>query len=210
MMKKNILLIEEYLDELIPDPKCELVYNKDYELVIAVMLSAQTTDKGVNKVTKILFKKYDSLEKLRDAPLDDLKQIIKPIGNFNKKALNIKEISKALLDNFQGVVPRTHEELETLPGVGRKTANVVLGELFQIPSLAVDTHVIRVSNRLSLVNTNDPILIEEKLKKSFQKESWTKIHKQLVLFGRYNCKAIKPKCLNCKLKSICKYDKKVN
>lgn len=210
MMKKNILLIEEYLDELIPDPKCELVYNKDYELVIAVMLSAQTTDKGVNKVTKILFKKYDSLEKLRDAPLDDLKQIVKPIGNFNKKALNIKEISKALLDNFQGVVPRTHEELETLPGVGRKTANVVLGELFQIPSLAVDTHVIRVSNRLSLVNTNDPILIEEKLKKSFQKESWTKIHKQLVLFGRYNCKAIKPKCLNCKLKSICKYDKKVN
>ena len=196
MMKKNILLIEEYLDELIPNPKCELVYNKDYELVIAVMLSAQTTDKGVNKVTKILFKKYDSLEKLRDAPLDDLKQIIKPIGNFNRKALNIKGISKALLDNFQGVVPRTHEELETLPGVGRKTANVVLGELFQIPSLAVDTHVIRVSNRLSLVNTNDPILIEEKLKKSFQKQSWTKIHKQLVLFGRYNCRAIKPKCLN--------------
>ena len=210
MMKKNILLIEEYLDELIPNPKCELVYNKDYELVIAVMLSAQTTDKGVNKVTKILFKKYDSLEKLRDAPLDDLKQIIKPIGNFNKKALNIKGISKALLDNFQGVVPRTHEELETLQGVGRKTANVVLGELFQIPSLAVDTHVIRVSNRLSLVNTNDPVLIEEQLKKYFQKENWTKIHKQLVLFGRYNCKAIKPECLNCKLKSICKYDKKVN
>ena len=210
MMKKNILLIEEYLDELIPNPKCELVYNKDYELVIAVMLSAQTTDKGVNKVTKILFKKYDSLEKLRDAPLDDLKQIIKPIGNFNKKALNIKGISKALLDNFQGVVPRTHEELETLPGVGRKTANVVLGELFQIPSLAVDTHVIRVSNRLSLVNTNDPVLIEEQLKKYFQKENWTKIHKQLVLFGRCNCKAIKPECLNCKLKSICKYDKKVN
>ena len=208
MMKKNILLIEEYLDELIPDPKCELVYNKDYELVIAVMLSAQTTDKGVNKVTKILFKKYDSLEKLRDAPLDDLKQIIKPIGNFNKKALNIKGISKALLDNFQGVVPRTHEELETLPGVGRKTANVVLGELFQIPSLAVDTHVKRVSLRLDLTKSEDVDTIEKDLKRIFKKENWIKLHHQFIHFGRYYCKAINPSCKNCKLTKICKYNAK--
>ena len=152
MMKTNILKIEEYLDKLFPSPKCELNYKKDYELLIAVMLSAQTTDKGVNKVTSILFSKYDTLEKLSKAPLDDIKQIIKPIGNYNKKALNVKEISKALIENFNSEVPKTHQELESMSGVGRKTANVVLGELFDIPSLAVDTHVMRVANRLKLVS----------------------------------------------------------
>lgn len=203
MMKKNILLIEKYLDYLHENPKCELEYNKDYELLIAVMLSAQTTDKGVNKVTKVLFKKYQSLESLRDANIEDIKEIIKPIGNFNKKALNVKEIANALITNFKGIVPRTHEELESMMGVGRKTANVVLGELFDIPSFPVDTHVIRVSNRLNLVNSKDPVVIEEKLKKTFKKEKWNKLHKQLVLFGRYHCKAIKPECEYCKLKDIC-------
>ena len=204
MMKKNILLIESYLDELFKNPKCELEYSKDYELLIAVMLSAQTTDKGVNKVTKILFSKYDTLEKLSSANIEDIKIIIKPIGNYNKKSLNVIEISKSLLNNFNGVVPRTHVELESMSGVGRKTANVVLGELFDIPSFAVDTHVIRVSNRLGLVKSKDPILIENKLKKIFLKENWNKLHKQLVLFGRYHCKAIKPNCSNCKLNCICK------
>lgn len=204
MMKKNTLQIKRYLDELFENPKCELEYNKDYELLIAVMLSAQTTDKGVNKVTKILFSKYDSLEKLRDANLDDLKDIIRPIGNYNKKANCIKEIAKCLLENFNGIVPHTHEELETLSGVGRKTANVVLGELFNIPSFAVDTHIIRVSNRLNLVKSDSPLEIEDKLKKIFPKDEWTKLHKQLVLFGRYYCKAKNPECLNCKLKNICK------
>ena len=204
MMKKNILLIENYLDKLFPNPKCELNYSKDYELLLAVMMSAQTTDKGVNKVNKILFTKYDSLEKLANANEDDIKEIIKPIGNYNKKAKNIISISKILLKQYYGVVPKTHKELEMLPGVGRKTANVVLGELFSIPSFPVDTHIIRVSNRLKLTNTNNPLLIEEDLKKIFLKDNWIKLHKQLVLFGRYHCKAMKPNCCTCQLKEVCK------
>ena len=205
MMKKNILQIKAYLDELFPNPKCELNYSKDYELLTAVMLSAQTTDKGVNKVTHVLFSKYDSLEKLAQANIEDLKEIIKPIGNYNKKANNIQKIALALMKDFKGVVPSNHSMLESMSGVGRKTANVVLGELFNIPSLAVDTHVIRVANRLQLVNSLDPIVIEDKLKKIFLKKDWINIHKQLVLFGRYHCKAKSPNCLNCKIKSICQY-----
>ena len=136
--------------------------------------------------------------------LDDIKNIIRTIGNYNKKALNIKNISESLIKDFNKVVPKTHKELESMSGVGRKTANVVLGELFDIPSFAVDTHVIRVSNRLGLVKSDNPVIIEEKLKKLFKKERWNKLHKQLVLFGRYHCKAIKPECMNCKLKDICK------
>ena len=207
MMKTNILLIENYLDELFKNPKCELNYHKDYELLIAVMLSAQTTDKGVNKVTNILFNKYNSLEKLANANIEDIKNIIKPIGNYNKKSYNIINIANDLINKFNGIVPKTHKELETLSGVGRKTANVVLGEIYNIPSFAVDTHIIRVSNRLNLVKSKDPLIIENKLKKVFKKENWIKLHKQLVLFGRYNCKAIKPNCNNCKLKDICKYNK---
>lgn len=203
MMKKNTLLIESYLDELFKDPKCELEYSKDYELLIAVMLSAQTTDKGVNKVTKVLFNKYPNLESLKNANLNDLKEIIRPIGSFNKKSLNIILIANSLLENFNGVVPRTHADLESMMGIGRKTANVVLGELFDIPAFPVDTHVIRVSNRLNLVDSKDPKIIEDKLKKTFKKEKWNKLHKQLVLFGRYHCKALNPECNNCKLKDIC-------
>ncbi len=210
MMKKNILKIEEYLDELFENPKCELNYCKDYELLIAVMLSAQTTDKGVNKVTEILFKKYDTLEKLSQAKIEDIKEIIKPIGNYNKKSENVLAIANSLVKDFAGNVPKSHIELESMKGVGRKTANVVLGELFDIPSLAVDTHVMRVANRLNLVKSKDPIVIEEKLKTLFPKEHWNKLHKQLVLFGRYKCKAIKPICEDCKFQDFCckEYEKK--
>ena len=201
-MKKNIWLISNYLDELIK-PRCELNYQKDYELVIAVMLSAQTTDKGVNKVTNILFNKYQDLNSLSQANLEELKEIIKPIGNYNKKSNNIINISKILLEKYQGIVPKTHAKLEILPGIGRKSANVILSEIYHIPTFAVDTHVIRVSNRLNLVKTKDPIKIEEKLKKIFPKKDWIKRHQQLVLFGRYYCKALKPDCKNCKLKEIC-------
>ena len=204
MMKMNILQIESYLDELFKNPKCELEYNKDYELVIAVMLSAQTTDKGVNKVTSILFNKYDTLEKLASIDIDLLKEIIRPIGNYNKKANNVIGIAKMLLSDFDGIIPNTLEELEKLPGVGRKSANVILGEIFNIPAFPVDTHIIRVTNRLNLVKTKDPLEIENKLKKLFIKNEWVKRHKQLVLFGRYHCKAKIPNCLNCKLKDICK------
>lgn len=203
MMKKNILLINNYLDELIPNPICELNYQKDYELVIAVMLSAQTTDKGVNKVTSILFKKYNSLEKLAGSNIEDIKEIIKPIGNYNKKANNIIEISKILINKYKKQVPKTYEELEILPGIGRKSANVIRSEIYKIPSFAVDTHVIRVTNRLGLVKTKDPVIIEKELEKIFKKRDWIRKHQQLVLFGRYYCKAKNPDCQNCKLLNIC-------
>ena len=203
MMKKNILLINNYLDELIPNPICELNYQKDYELVIAVMLSAQTTDKGVNKVTSILFQKYNSLEKLAGSNIEDIKEIIKPIGNYNKKANNIIEISKILINKYNKQVPKTYEELEILPGIGRKSANVIRSEIYKIPSFAVDTHVIRVTNRLGLVKTKDPVIIEKELEKIFKKSDWIRKHQQLVLFGRYYCKAKNPDCQNCKLLNIC-------
>ena len=203
MMKKNILLINNYLDELIPNPICELNYQKDYELVIAVMLSAQTTDKGVNKVTSILFQKYNSLEKLAGSNIEDIKAIIKPIGNYNKKANNIIEISKILINKYNKQVPKTYEELEVLPGIGRKSANVIRSEIYKIPSFAVDTHVIRVTNRLGLVKTKDPVIIEKELEKIFKKSDWIKKHQQLVLFGRYYCKAKNTDCKNCKLMNIC-------
>lgn len=200
--------IINYLDELFPNPKCELNYNKDYELLMAVMLSAQTTDKKVNMVTDILFKKYDSLEKLSNADINDIINIIKPIGTFNKKARNIISISKSLLKDKDGIVPNDREYLENLSGVGRKTTNVVLANLFDVPCIAVDTHVSRVSKRLGLAKKNDSVLeIEKKLSKKFSKENLSRLHHQLVLFGRYYCKAQSPICENCKLKNICKKKK---
>ena len=195
----------EYLDELFPNPKCELNYEKDYELLIAVMLSAQTTDKRVNMVTDILFKKYDNLEKLSNADIDDIKNIIKPIGTFNKKAQNIINISKRLLSEKNGIVPNDRTYLESLDGVGRKTTNVVLSNLYNVPCIAVDTHVSRVSKRLGIAKKNDNVLmIEKKLNRKFPKDKLNRLHHQLVLFGRYHCKAQKPNCDNCKLKDICK------
>ena len=197
--------ILEVLDELFPNPKCELEFNKDYELLIAVVLSAQTTDKRVNEVTKILFEKYKTLEELNEADIDDISKIIKPIGTFNKKSKFIKQICKILLEKYDGVVPKSHKELEIIAGVGHKTANVVLGVLYNIPTFAVDTHVSRVSKRLKLVKSNDDVVkVEEKLKNKLSKEKWIKTHHQMVLFGRYYCKAKNPSCENCKLKDICK------
>ena len=197
--------IISYLDELFPNPKCELNYTKDYELLIAVMLSAQTTDKKVNKVTDILFKKYDTLEKLSNADINDIIDIIRPIGTFNKKAVNIISISKDLLENKNGKVPNDRTYLESLSGVGRKTTNVVLANLYNEPCIAVDTHVSRVSIRLGLANPNDDVLtIEKKLNKLINESDRGRLHHQLVLFGRYYCKAINPLCENCKLKNMCK------
>lgn len=195
--------IEEYLDEIIPNPKCELNYNKDYELLIATMLSAQTTDKKVNQVTEILFKKYKTLEELSQANIEDIKQIIKPIGTYNKKAKNIIEIADKLKElNY---VPNDREYLEKLPGVGRKTTNVVLSNIYNIPCIAVDTHVERVSKRLGLAPKNaDVRRVEDLLTKKFKKEKLNRLHHQLVLFGRYYCKSQNPQCENCKLKDICK------
>ena len=200
--------ILDYLDQIIPNPKCELNYSKDYELLIAVVLSAQTTDKRVNEVTTILFDKYTTLNDLCNADIEDIKRIIKPIGTFNKKALFVKEIARTLLTDYNGVVPKTHSELERIPGVGRKSANVVLGVIYNIPSFAVDTHVERVSKRLGIAKTNDNVLtVEKKLMKAIPEEKWIRTHHQLVLFGRYYCKAMKPECSTCQLREICKKDK---
>ena len=154
--------ITDYLDELFPNPRCELNYNKDYELLLAVMMSAQTTDKRVNMVTDILFKKYDSLEKLSSADINDIIKIIKPIGTFNKKASNIISISKSLLKDKNGIVPNDRLYLESLSGVGRKTTNVVLSNLYNVPCIAVDTHVSRVSKRLGIAKEKDDVLVIER------------------------------------------------
>lgn len=203
--------IEEYLDYLFPEPKCELNYNTDYELLIAIMLSAQSTDKRVNSVTPIIFNKYNTLEALKDASLSDLEGIIRPVGSFRKKAFYTKEIARILVDDYNGVVPTDREKLECFPGVGRKTVNVFLSEFYNYPAIAVDTHVERVSKRLKLATLKDDVLkIEKKLMKKFDKSLWSKRHLQLVLFGRYHCKAIKPECESCKLKDICREYKKRN
>ncbi len=201
----------EYLEQLIPNPVCELNYTKDYELLIAVMLSAQTTDKRVNMVTEQLFSKYNSLELLSNADINDIISIIRPIGTFNKKAKNIILIAKSILDDCNGVVPNDRDYLESLPGVGRKTTNVVLANLYEESCIAVDTHVSRVSKRLNLAKESDDVLVvEKKLNKLFNKKELGRLHHQLVLFGRYRCKAIKPECNLCRLSDICKYKKRNN
>lgn len=206
MTGSTINKIENYLDEIIPNPKCELNYNKDYELLIATMLSAQTTDKKVNQVTEILFKKYKTLEELSKADIEDIKRIIKPIGTYNKKAKNVIEIADKLKEiNY---VPNDREYLEKLPGVGRKTTNVVLSNIYNTPCIAVDTHVERVSKRLGIVpNKADVRKVEEILTKKIENEKLCRMHHQLVLFGRYYCKSQNPQCENCKLINICKYKK---
>ena len=203
--KEKVQSIISFLDEIFPSVGCELFYNKDYELVIAVMLSAQTTDKSVNKVTNILFNKYNSLDALENAPLNDIEEIIKSIGLYQNKAKNLKAIVHSLIHDFNYKVPTSKEELMTLPGVGNKTAGVIRAEIFKIPELPVDTHVARIAKRLGLVKDSDePIEIEKKLKKLFPKERWIKTHHQLIHFGRYFCKAKGPNCRECKLINICK------
>ena len=200
--------IYSFLDEVIPNPRCELNYNYDYELLLAVMMSAQTTDVRVNEVNSILFSKYPTLKDLSKANIDDIKKIIKPIGTHHKKASNIIEISKRLLIEKDGIVPNDRLYLESLPGVGRKTANVVLSNLFNEPCIAVDTHIARVSKRLGLAQEEDDVLtIEKKLTKKLEKDSLNKMHHQLLLFGRYYCTARSPKCDECKLHDFCKYYK---
>ena len=204
-MNKDLIINE--LDKLFPDARCELNYSKDYELVIAVMLSAQTTDKRVNIVTKPLFKKYDTLEKLNSLSIKEIEEYIKSLGFYKIKAYNLKGIVSELYK--LGYVPNDRSYLESLPGVGRKTASVVLAQLFDTPSFAVDTHVYRVSKRLGITKEKDDVLKTEiKLKKYFDKKDWNRLNSELVLFGRYNCKSINPSCNNCNLNKICKFKKK--
>ena len=206
MMKTNIVHLLDYLDELFPHASCELFYTRDYELVIAVMLSAQTTDKSVNAVTTVLFNKYKSLDELNAASLEDIEEILKPIGLYKNKAKNLKGIVKDLIVKFNYVVPSDKDLLQTLPGVGNKTAGVIRAEIFKIPDLPVDTHILRISKRLNLAKKDDePIDVERKLKKIIPEERWIKSHHQLIHFGRYFCTARSPKCAECKIKDSCNY-----
>lgn len=212
MKKENrVKLFEDYLDELFPNPRCELEYNKDYELLIAVVLSAQTTDKRVNQVTRVLFERYPSLEALVTARLDDVADILRPIGTFRKKAVFAQKIAEALLENYHGHVPNDPSSLQKLPGVGRKTSNVVLSNLYDYPAIAVDTHVERVSKRLRFCRQSDDVsVVEAKLQKVYAKKNWARRHHQMVLFGRYHCKAVKPECDGCKMRGICPYYQKLS
>ncbi|MFV0275221.1 MAG: endonuclease III domain-containing protein [Bacilli bacterium] len=201
MNKKNSIL--EYLKECFPNPTCELNYTCDYELLISIMLSAQTTDKKVNIVTKELFKKYDSIEKLATANKKDIIEIIKSIGFANKKSNFVIEIAK-IINN--GADLKKREVLESMPGVGRKTASVFLSEFYEIPNIAVDTHVHRFSKRMGIIKETDDVLIcEQKLKIFFDEKDYNRMHLTIVLFGRYICKSKNPDCNDCKLKSYCKY-----
>jgi len=207
-MNERTELIEAYLDKILPEPWCELNFNTDYELLIAIVLSAQTTDKRVNQVTEVMFKKYNSLDCLKDAPLSDLENILRPIGSYRKKALYVHQISSLLVDKYNYKVPTKRKELESFPGVGRKTTNVFLSEYYNYPAFAVDTHVERVSKRLGLAKENDTVTeIERKLKRKIKRDNWSKRHKQFVLFGRYHCKAKNPDCETCPLIDICKTKK---
>lgn len=198
-----------YLDELFPNPQCELLYKSDYQLLMAIVLSAQSTDKRVNSVTPIIFSKYKTLSDLKNAKLSDLESIIRPVGSFRKKAYYLKEIARRLVDEFDGVVPVDREVLESFPGVGRKTVNVFLAEFYGFPAIAVDTHVERVSKRLKLAYLKDSVLdVERKLMKKIPKDRWARFHLQMVLFGRYYCKALKPLCKSCPLKEFCREKKK--
>lgn len=200
--------ITEYMNLIFPNARCELFYTKDYELLLAVMLSAQTTDKRVNMVTKPLFEKYDTLLKLNELSLEEIENEIKTIGIYKNKAKNFKNIVESLILNG-GYVPNDRKYLESLKGVGRKTANVVLSNLYNEPCFAVDTHVNRVSKRLYIAALNDDVLtVENKLMKFFPKKHWVNLHHQLVLFGRYICKSQNPSCEECKFNGKCRYTKK--
>ena len=201
--------ILDYLDELFPNPKCELNYNKDYEFLIAIVLSAQTTDKRVNKVTEVLFREYSDLVSLSRADISRIEDIIREIGTFRRKSVYVRDIALKLVNDEYDYVPNDRKYIESLPGVGRKTANVFLSNIYEEQAIAVDTHVSRVSKRLGLANNNDDVIkIEKKLEKKIPFDRWGKTHHQLVLFGRYYCKAMNPLCDTCKLKDICKYKKK--
>lgn len=200
--------IEKALDDFAPNPKCELVFNSVFELLVAVVLSAQCTDKRVNQVTEKLFQKYSSPKAFANLTINELSKEIYSLGFYNTKAEKIISLSKSIMQNFNGEVPKTMEELTTLSGVGRKTASVVLSEGFKKPAFAVDTHVFRVANRLGIASTKNVEACEIALKKYFPKHKWSKIHLQMVLFGRYFCKAKNPCCSACKLKNKCVYFQK--
>ena len=206
MQKKNKIITEK-LKEMYPDAKCELNYETPFQLLVATVLSAQTTDKKVNEVTKELFKDYPDAESFANLTQEMLEDKIRVIGLYRNKAKNLVLLAKKIRDDFGGEVPGTMEGITSLPGAGRKTANVVLSNAFDVPSIAVDTHVFRVSNRIGLANSDDVYDVEMQLQKKINKSEWTLMHHVLIFHGRRCCTARNPKCEECGIKEYCKYYK---
>lgn len=207
----NAVMVRQVLNiiaEMFPDAHCELNHRNPFELTIAVLLSAQCTDETVNKVTAALFDKYRTPQDYLSVPLEELENDIRRIGLFRNKAANIQKLCRIIIDKHDGEIPRTHEELTELPGVGRKTANVVMSNAFDVPAIAVDTHVERVSKRLGIAKADDSVLeVEKKLMRKVPREEWTITHHRLIFFGRYHCKAQNPKCELCPILEQCKEGK---
>lgn len=207
--KKKTLEMLDIIDEMFPDAECELVHDNPFELTIAVLLSAQCTDVLVNKVTKNLFQKYKTPEDYLSVTVEELMDDIRSIGLYKNKAKNIQALCRILIDQYDGQIPQSHNALVKLPGVGQKTANVVVSVAFGIPALAVDTHVERVSKRLGICRWKDNVKqVEATLTKLIPKERWNKTHHQLIFFGRYHCTARNPKCLECPLLQMCREGQK--
>jgi len=209
LTKQQIRHCLETMGEMFPDARCELNHSNPFELLIAVTLSAQCTDALVNKVTKNLFQKYKTPDDYIAVPLEELQQDIRSIGLYRNKAKNIQKLCRMLIEEYGRKVPQTREELMKLPGVGRKTANVVLSVAFGIPAIAVDTHVERVSKRLGFCRYKDSVLeVEQTLMKKVPKEEWSITHHRMIFFGRYHCKAQRPQCEICPLLDLCREGKK--
>ena len=208
MLKKNIYTFFKRLSKEIPNPETELNYTNNFTLLLAVVLSAQMTDTGVNKATKKLFKLANSPEKILKLGESKIRNLIKSVNFFNTKAKNIFKLSSILIKNFNSSVPKTREELQTLPGVGRKTANVILSVAFKKPTIAVDTHIFRVSNRTKIANGKKPIEVELELEKNVPKIYLNNAHHLLILHGRYICKARNPECYRCVVNDLCMFKNK--
>ena len=207
-------MIEEImktLDLMFPDARCELIYHNSYELLVAIMLSAQTTDKAVNKVTPALFLEFPSIEALAQADYSSIENCIRSLGLFRNKAKNLKLMAHDVIAHYNGEIPKDFNSLTSLPGVGRKTANVFLAEFYKIPRVPVDTHVERVTKRLGIVPMEASVFeTEKKIMEVFPMDKWIKLHHQFIFLGRYVCKALNPNCCLCSLANICqKGDKNV-
>lgn len=209
MNRKQMRHVLDTIGGMFPDAHCELNHTNPFELTIAVLLSAQCTDETVNKVTATLFQKYKKPEDYLAVPLEELEHDIKRIGLFRNKAKHIRNLCEMVIERYGGDIPSEHAELVKLPGVGRKTANVVVSNAFGVPAIAVDTHVERVSKRLGIAAEDDSVLeVESKLMRLVPREEWTMTHHRLIFFGRYHCKAQNPQCAVCPLLDACKEGKR--
>ena len=204
MERMSVEEILDHLEALFPDAHCELEHNNSYEMAIAVILSAQTTDASVNKVTPALFARFPDIQSLAEGDRAEIEELISSLGLYRAKARSIQGFAKGVMERYNGEIPSSMEDLTSLPGVGRKCANVIQSECFDVPALAVDTHVTRVSKRLGLCYQKDtPETIERKLKKKVPEDKWSKTHHQMIFFGRYMCHARNPECDKCPFTAIC-------